>query len=142
VGAAGFTELRNVVFSKVAQSSIRQVACNTFLHLLSLDLRFHLSRQTGGLARAIDRGTRGINFVLTSMVFNILPTILEIGLVCSILVCRVRRVSCVSCRACRAVYRLRPLQTYQYGAQFAALTAGTIGVYTAYTFGVTQWRYY
>jgi len=58
LGTSLFTELRNVVFSRVAQKAIRQVAKSTFLHLLSLDLSFHTSRQSGGLARAIDRGTR------------------------------------------------------------------------------------
>ncbi|KAK6168817.1 hypothetical protein SNE40_019991 [Patella caerulea] len=57
-GASGFNELRNAVFAKVAQSSIRRVANNVFLHLHSLDLNFHLSRQTGALSKAIDRGTR------------------------------------------------------------------------------------
>ena len=79
-------ELRNAVFGKVAQSSIRDVAKKVFLHLHSLDLSFHLSRQTGALSKAIDRGTRGINFVLSALVFNIVPTIFEVGLVTSILV--------------------------------------------------------
>ena len=84
-----FQELRNAVFASVAQKAIRQVACNVFDHLLRLDLNFHLSRQTGGLTRAIDRGTKGISFLLTSMVFHILPTALEISMVCGILVCTV-----------------------------------------------------
>lgn len=62
------------------------MARNVFDHLLRLDLNFHLSRQTGGLTRAIDRGTKGISFLLTSMVFHILPTALEITMVCGILV--------------------------------------------------------
>ena len=70
----------------MAQKAIRKVACNVFEHLLRLDLNFHLSRQTGGLTRAIDRGTKGISFLLTSMVFHILPTALEISMVCGILV--------------------------------------------------------
>lgn len=87
VGAAIFQELRNAVFASVAQKAIRRVAANVFEHLLRLDLNFHLSRQTGGLTRAIDRGTKGISFLLTSMVFHIIPTALEISLVCGILVC-------------------------------------------------------
>lgn len=86
IGAAIFQELRNAVFASVAQKAIRRVACNVFEHLLRLDLNFHLSRQTGGLTRAIDRGTKGISFLLTSMVFHILPTALEISMVCGILV--------------------------------------------------------
>lgn len=81
-----FQELRNAVFASVAQKAIRKVASNVFEHLLRLDLNFHLSRQTGGLTRAIDRGTKGISFLLTSMVFHVVPTALEISLVCGILV--------------------------------------------------------
>lgn len=77
----------------MAQKAIRRVATNVFNHLLHLDLRFHLTRQTGGLTRAIDRGTKGISFLLTSMVFHIIPTALEISLVCGILVCIVRKIS-------------------------------------------------
>lgn len=84
--AAFFNELRNTVFGKVAQSSIRRIAKNVFLHLHSLDLGFHLSRQTGALSKAIDRGTRGISFVLSALVFNLGPTVFEVGLVSAILV--------------------------------------------------------
>lgn len=86
IGATLFQELRNAVFASVAQKAIRKVAGNVFEHLLRLDLNFHLTRQTGGLTRAIDRGTKGISFLLTSMVFHIVPTALEISLVCGILV--------------------------------------------------------
>lgn len=81
-----FSEMRNAVFAKVAQSSIRKIAVSTFEHLHSLDMRFHLGRQTGGLSKAIDRGTRGINFVLSALVFNVFPTILEVGLVSGVMV--------------------------------------------------------
>ena len=74
------------MFASVAQKAIRRVAGNVFEHLLRLDLNFHLTRQTGGLTRAIDRGTKGISFLLTSMVFHNVPTALEISLVCGILV--------------------------------------------------------
>lgn len=84
--AAFFNELRNTVFGKVAQSSIRRIAKNVFLHLHNLDLGFHLSRQTGALSKAIDRGTRGISFVLSALVFNLGPTVFEMGLVSAILV--------------------------------------------------------
>jgi len=86
MGATISQELRNAVFASVAQKAIRRVACSVYEHLLRLDLSFHLTRQTGGLTRAIDRGTKGISFLLTSMVFHILPTALEISLVCGILV--------------------------------------------------------
>jgi ATP-binding cassette subfamily B (MDR/TAP) protein 7 len=115
VGATVFQEVRNAVFASVAQKAIRRVACNVFDHLLRLDLNFHLTKQTGGLTRAIDRGTKGISFLLTSMVFHILPTALEISMVCGIL-------------------------TYQYGFKFAAITALTMVGYTAFTIWTTAWR--
>lgn len=85
-GAAFFNEVRNAVFGKVAQNSIRRIAKNVFLHLHNLDLGFHLSRQTGALSKAIDRGTRGISFVLSALVFNLLPIVFEMMLVSSVLV--------------------------------------------------------
>lgn len=115
IGATVFQEVRNAVFASVAQKAIRRVACNVFDHLLRLDLNFHLTKQTGGLTRAIDRGTKGISFLLTSMVFHILPTALEISMVCGIL-------------------------TWQYGAKFAAITALTMVGYTAFTIWTTAWR--
>ncbi|KAI1385568.1 P-loop containing nucleoside triphosphate hydrolase protein [Hypoxylon trugodes] len=115
IGATVFQELRNAVFASVAQKAIRKVACNVFDHLLRLDLSFHLSKQTGALTRAIDRGTKGISFLLTSMVFHIFPTALEIGMVCGIL-------------------------TWQYGAKYAAITAVTMTAYTAFTIWTTAWR--
>ncbi|KAJ5532952.1 hypothetical protein N7494_009504 [Penicillium frequentans] len=115
IGATLFQELRNAVFASVAQKAIRKVARNVFDHLLRLDLNFHLSRQTGGLTRAIDRGTKGISFLLTSMVFHVVPTALEISLVCGIL-------------------------TYQYGWKFAAITTTTMVAYTAFTITTTAWR--
>uniref|UniRef100_F7HW93 Iron-sulfur clusters transporter ABCB7, mitochondrial n=1 Tax=Callithrix jacchus TaxID=9483 RepID=F7HW93_CALJA len=84
-GAAFFNEVRNAVFGKVAQNSIRRIAKNVFLHLHNLDLGFHLSRQTGALSKAIDRGTRGISFVLSALVFNLLPIMFEVMLVSSVL---------------------------------------------------------
>uniref|UniRef100_A0A8K9Y4E7 Iron-sulfur clusters transporter ABCB7, mitochondrial n=1 Tax=Oncorhynchus mykiss TaxID=8022 RepID=A0A8K9Y4E7_ONCMY len=114
-GSALFNELRNAVFGKVAQSSIRRIAKNVFLHLHSLDLGFHLSRQTGAMSKAIDRGTRGISFVLSAIVFNLGPTVFEMGLVSAILY-------------------------YKCGVEFAAVTLGTLGAYTAFTIAVTQWR--
>ncbi|XP_066105406.1 iron-sulfur clusters transporter ABCB7, mitochondrial isoform X1 [Saccopteryx bilineata] len=114
-GAAFFNEVRNAVFGKVAQNSIRRIAKNVFLHLHNLDLAFHLSRQTGALSKAIDRGTRGISFVLSALVFNLLPIMFEVTLVSGILY-------------------------YRCGAQFALVTLGTLGAYTAFTVAVTRWR--
>ncbi|KAF2008528.1 iron-sulfur clusters transporter atm1, mitochondrial precursor [Aaosphaeria arxii CBS 175.79] len=115
IGATVMQEMRNAVFASVAQNAIRNVACSVYSHLLKLDLNFHLSRQTGGLTRAIDRGTKGISFLLTSMVFHVLPTALEISLVCGIL-------------------------TYQYGAKFAFITGSTMLAYAAFTILTTSWR--
>ncbi|KAH1165143.1 iron-sulfur clusters transporter ABCB7, mitochondrial [Mauremys mutica] len=114
-GAALFNEARNAVFGKVAQNSIRRIAKNVFLHLHNLDLGFHLDRQTGALSKAIDRGTRGISFVLSALVFNLGPTVFEMALVSGILY-------------------------YKCGAPFAFVALGTLGAYTAFTIGVTQWR--
>jgi ABC transporter ATM len=115
IGATVSQELRNAVFASVAQKAIRKVACSVYEHLLRLDLNFHLTRQTGGLTRAIDRGTKGISFLLSSMVFHIFPTALEISLVCGIL-------------------------TYQYGWQFALITTATMAAYAAFTILTTSWR--
>src|SRR5690606_88292 len=111
----GFAELRDGIFAKVAQRAIRRIALMAFRHLHRLSLRFHLDRQTGGVTRAIERGAKGIEFLLTFLLFNVVPTLLEIGLVCVIL------------------WRL-------YDVWFAAVTFVTIAGYIWYTFGVTEWR--
>ena len=110
-----FAELRDAVFAKVGQRAIRAVALSTFRHLHRLALRFHLERQTGGLSRAIERGTKGIDFLLTFTLFNILPTLLEITMVCLIL---------------WALFNI----------WFALVTFVTIASYIAYTLIVTEWR--
>ena len=76
-----FAELRDVVFVRVVQRAIRRVALGVFRHLHSLSLRFHLERQTGGMTRDIERGTRGISSLLSYMIFSIIPVILEFALV-------------------------------------------------------------
>lgn len=113
--AQGFGELRDAVFARVAQRAIRDVALKTFQHLHALAFRFHLKRQTGGLSRSIERGTKGIDFLLNFMLFNILPTLLEIVLVCGIL-------------------------WVLYDWTFAAVTFVTIASYIAWTLIVTEWR--
>ncbi len=115
VMAIAFAELRDAVFAKVAQRAIRNVSIKTFRHLHKLALRFHLERQTGGLSRAIERGTKGIDFLLTFMLFNIIPTFLEIGLVCGIL-------------------------WVLFNAWYAIVTFVTIASYITYTLVVTEWR--
>ncbi|CAB4481591.1 ATP-binding cassette sub-family B member 7, mitochondrial isoform X5 [Rhizophagus irregularis DAOM 181602=DAOM 197198] len=115
IGSTIFQELRNAIFANVAQKAIRKLARNVFYHLHQLDLNFHLSRQTGGLSRAIDRGTKGISFLLSSLVFHVIPTALEISIVCSILV-------------------------YNYGTHFATVTALTMLTYAVFTIKTTSWR--
>lgn len=83
--AHGMQELRNVVFATVAQPAVRRVSRDVYAHILSLDLDFHLNRQTGAVTRVLDRGARSITFLLQSMVFNVVPLSLELGLVCGIL---------------------------------------------------------
>ncbi|XP_029039999.1 iron-sulfur clusters transporter ABCB7, mitochondrial isoform X2 [Osmia bicornis bicornis] len=114
-GAAGFSELRNAVFAKVAQHSIRKIAKNVFLHLHNLDMAFHLNRQTGALSKTIDRGSRGINFVLNAMVFNIIPTVFELSLVSTVLY--------LKC-----------------GGEYASIALGCVGIYAIFTLAITQWR--
>jgi ATP-binding cassette, subfamily B (MDR/TAP), member 7 len=112
--ATGLQEYRNVVFAVVAQDSIRHVGRRVFDHLLSsLDLTYHLSRNTGQLARTLDRGQRSINFVLTAMVFHIGPTILEVSLVTG-------------------------LVFYQFGLAQASVVAATVVAYTSFTFAYNE----
>ena len=115
VTTSAFGELRDAVFSRTLQRAVRRVALATFRHLHALSLRFHLDRQTGGLSRAVERGTNGIESVLHFMLFNILPTILEILLVTGIL------------------WGL-------FSFAFAAVTLGTIVAYIAFTLVFTDWR--
>ncbi len=110
-----FGELRDAVFAKVTQRAIRRVALQVFEHLHSLSLRFHLDRQTGGVSRDIERGTRGIGFLLNFMLFNILPTLLEITLVAAILFSK-------------------------YNVWFAVITFITLVIYIAFTLFITEWR--
>lgn len=110
-----FGELRDAIFAKVAQRSIRAVALNVFRHLHALSLRFHLERQTGGLSRSVERGTKAIQTLLSFMLFNILPTLLEILLVCAIL-------------------------WGMFNIWFALATFLTVVLYIAYTLVVTEWR--
>lgn len=110
-----FSELRDFIFVRVAQNAQRQIALETFTHLHNLSLDFHLSRQTGGITRILDRGTKGVNFVLTFMTFNIIPTLFEIILVTAI------------------VY-------YHFNIIFASIMFFTIFIYIFLTLSVTEWR--
>ncbi len=115
IATQAFGELRDSIFARVAQRAIRAVALRTFRHLHLLSLKFHLDRQTGGLTRAVERGAKGFEFLLYFVVFNVLPTVLEIALVCGIL-------------------------WVAYDWRFALITGGTILCYIWYTLGITEWR--
>ncbi|WP_035384115.1 ABC transporter ATP-binding protein/permease [Ferriphaselus sp. R-1] len=115
LGSTLFGELRDAIFAKVTQRAIRRVALQVFEHLHALSLRFHLERQTGGVSRDIERGTRGISFLLTFLLFNILPTFLEIFLVALILL-------------------------KKYSPWYAAITFITLVIYVLFTVKVAGWR--
>lgn len=110
-----FAEIRDTLFGRVTERAIRRISLNVFKHLHRLDLDFHLNRQTGGLSRDIDRGTNGISFFMRFMVFNIVPTLLEIVMVISILF-------------------------INYGISFALVTLGSILAYIAYSVYATERR--
>jgi ATP-binding cassette subfamily B protein len=110
-----FAELRDVVFVRVTQRAIRRVALGVFRHLHQLSLRFHLERQTGGMTRDIERGTRGISTLLSYLIFSILPVILEFALVAAVLLAK-------------------------FDWRFAAITFGAVAVYLSFTFLVSEWR--
>lgn len=115
LSATLFAELRDVVFVRVTQRAARRIALGVFRHLHALSLRFHLERQTGGVSRDIERGTRGISTLMNFMLFSILPTLLELALVTAVLYARL-------------------------GAEFALITLGGVAVYVAATFAITEWR--
>ena len=110
-----FAELRDVVFVRVTQRAIRRVALTVFRHLHSLSLRFHLERQTGGMTRDIERGTRGISTLLNFMLFSIIPVILEFSLVAAVL-----------------------LKKFDW--RFAAVTFAAVAIYIFFTVSITEWR--
>ena len=110
-----FGELRNAIFSKVSQNAIRQLTLNTFAHLHSLSLQFHLNRKTGALSKFIDRGTKGVDFLMNYVLFNVIPTIIEIFFVAGILF-------------------------VLYGLKYAVVTLVTILLYIYLTYIITQWR--
>lgn len=108
-------EARNAIFANVSQAAIRNVGRSTFDHVHGLDMDFHLNRNTGTLARVIERGNASIERILGMMVFNTVPTILEVGIVTGCLY-------------------------YQFGPSHAIIVLGTVGAYVIYTVGITQWR--
>ncbi|HXL84016.1 MAG TPA: ABC transporter ATP-binding protein/permease [Casimicrobiaceae bacterium] len=115
LSTTAFTELREFFFAKVTQRAVRTIALKTFRHLHELSLRFHLARQTGGLTRDVERGTRGISTLIGFTLFSILPTLIEIALVSAILVAR-------------------------YDLWFIGITLAALGLYIVYTVTITEWR--
>ena len=113
--ASLFGELREIIFARVSQRAVRNIALQVFSHLHSLSLRFHLERQTGGLTRDIERGTKAIGSLLSYTLYSILPTLVEILLVLGILIIK-------------------------YEPSFALITVITLGVYITFTVIVTNWR--
>jgi ATP-binding cassette subfamily B (MDR/TAP) protein 7 len=113
--ASGLQEWRNAIFSHVAQDAIRNVGRSVFEHVHKLDMNFHLGRNTGQVSRVLDRGNRSISFVLNAMIFHLVPTTLEVGLVTG-------------------------LVGYQFGLPHASVVLATIAAYTGYTVGITNWR--
>ncbi|MFK7824578.1 MAG: ABC transporter ATP-binding protein/permease [Oligoflexales bacterium] len=112
---SAFGELRDFIFAKVAQASKRAIALETFEHLHKLSLNYHLSRQTGGLSRVIERGTSAIQFVLSFMLFNIVPTFIELFFVTILL-------------------------SYYFNWTYAAVTFFTVFTYCLFTLICTEWR--
>jgi len=110
-----FAELRDMIFVRVTQRAIRRVALTVFRHLHALSLRFHLERQTGGVSRDIERGTRGISTLMSYMLFSILPVILEFVLVAAVLITR-------------------------FDWRFPVVTFTAVGLYSGFTIWITEWR--
>jgi ATP-binding cassette, subfamily B, heavy metal transporter len=113
--ASFFTELREMVFARVTQEAVRAITLKVFGHLHALSLRFHLERQTGGLTRDIERGTRSIGALISYTLYSILPTLIEIGLVIGIL-------------------------WFSYDAIFTVITLITLSAYIVFTVKITEWR--
>jgi ATP-binding cassette subfamily B protein len=110
-----FSELRDILFARVAQRSIRNVALKTFRHLHALSLRFHLERQTGGMTRDVERGTKGIDTLLSYAIFSIIPTFVEITLI--------------------GIVLLR-----NFSVWFALITLLALTSYIFFTVVITEWR--
>ncbi len=115
LSTTAFTELREFLFAKVTQRAVRNIALQVFRHLHALSMRFHLARQTGGLTRDVERGTRGISTLISFTLFSILPTLIEIGLVATILIAR-------------------------YDWTFIAITVVALALYIVVTIAITEWR--
>ena len=115
MGTVFFGEMRDWVFVRVGQRALRKLAIETFTHIHQLSMRYHITRKTGGLSRVIERGVKGVDFLLRFMLFSIIPLILELSMISVIF----------------AVY---------FGWQYMVVVLATIAIYVTYTFKVTEWR--
>ena len=113
--SVGFQQLRDVVFTRVGQRALRQLALETFTHIHRLSMRYHITRKTGGLSRIIERGVKGVDFLLRFMLFSIGPLMLELLLICGYLF-------------------------YKLDVSYVAVVVVTIALYVWFTFKVTEWR--
>jgi ATP-binding cassette subfamily B protein len=113
--SVGFNQLRDVLFALVGQRALRQLALETFQHMHALSLRYHLTRKTGGLSRVIERGVKGVDFLLRFMLFSIGPLVLELIMIAAIMF-------------------------FVFDAWYLAVIVVTIAVYIWFTFKVTEWR--
>jgi ABC-type transport system involved in Fe-S cluster assembly fused permease/ATPase subunit len=110
-----FTELRELVFAKATEGASRSISLQVFQHLHALSLRFHLERQTGGMTRDIERGTRGVQSLISYSLYSIVPTLVEVGMVLTLL-------------------------AVKFDAAFAWITLAALAVYIVFTITVTEWR--
>ncbi len=115
LGTTAFQELRDAIFVRVGQRALRKLALETFEHIHALSMRYHITRKTGGLSRIIERGVKGVDFLLRFMIFSIGPLILELAMVAAIF-------------------------AVVFGWQYAAVVIVVITIYVLFTFRVTEWR--
>lgn len=111
----GFQQLRDVIFAAVGQGALRQLALQTFTHIHRLSLRYHITRKTGGLSRIIERGVKGVDFLLRFLLFSIGPLLLELLMIAGVLF-------------------------VLFDAWYLVIVVGTIAIYVWFTFAVTEWR--
>ncbi|MDA0722168.1 MAG: ABC transporter ATP-binding protein/permease [Proteobacteria bacterium] len=111
----GFQQLRDVIFTRVGQRALRQLALETFTHIHRLSLRYHITRKTGGLSRVIERGVKGVDFLLRFLLFSMGPLMLELAMISVVLF-------------------------YLFDVWYLAVVVGTIALYVWFTFTVTEWR--
>ena len=115
LGAVAFNEMRDAIFVRVGQRALRQLALETFTHIHRLSMRYHITRKTGGLSRVIERGVKGVDFLLRFMLFSIGPLMMELALVSGIF-------------------------AVMFGWRYMAVVLITIGIYVTFTFRITEWR--